>query len=469
MQVSKKNKELELLNNNIQLNNYIYKTNIKDFDIDYFLNSIIKYKLMIYLSEKVMLDILNKMTFSQGEIIIEYFFATPYYTYNLRFLFDDKFKDYHNKIENIFDELNDCKFTFFHRLQSNFYINYLKKINFNIKPYISYPISREIMESFITEEICKLLLADLNGRMHYMKTIEKFYKKNTNIKIIKEMFINELDSTILILLKDKEYIDDDIYFFAIESECNKCIDFIFEKEISNKLKEKIIKEMYNDKITDYSLLKIIEKFNLITNEILQYSIDKCYIKTVIYLLENKCIINNRMLNNLLKSNIKKNKLILFIKAISEYCKLSYEQMLYCITKEIILDLDNYDLDERFYYLNNIYKIYDIKSIIKQDGNELENLCTTYPDLSKIKKLVIRSKNPIKPTEKSIENLLTFGCSPKVMIFILDNTDKISEKLFSKIYLSLTRICTYKKQDKRLSISRESIYESLINCYKRSVL
>lgn len=91
---------------------------------------------------------------------------------------------------------------------------------------------------------------------------------------------------------------------------------------------------------------------------------------------------------------------MLINAISEYCKLSYEQMLYCITKEIKLDLDNYDLDDRFFQLNNIYKLYDIKETIShQDENELKNLCTTYPDLSKIKRLIIRNKNSIKPQRR----------------------------------------------------------------------
>jgi len=53
--------------------------------------------------------------------------------------------------------------------------------------------------------------------------------------------------------------------------------------------------------------------------------------------------------------------------------------------------------------------------------------------------------------------------------MLKNIDKISEKIFSKIYLSLTKMCIYKKQNNKLKISRESIYDALIKCYERSVL
>ena len=119
--------ENKLLENHSQLLNYIKKNKNMDganFDIEYFINSIIKNDSIMFLGEKMILAILNGAQNKQINKLIDYLFAKSKYDI-LKYLFDDKFEDYHKKIENKFDEMNDCKFGYFYKSNSKYHQSYL--------------------------------------------------------------------------------------------------------------------------------------------------------------------------------------------------------------------------------------------------------------------------------------------------------------------------------------------------------
>jgi hypothetical protein len=235
------------------------------------------------------------------------------------------------------------------------------------------------------------------------------------------------------------------------------IDDIFKdkhEELYNKINidngEKILKLFYmnphyysskiNKNLLDNQLVEIFRKLKIVNYKIFSIAMTLGYIECVKYFFEQKILIKDNLIfetisqshNYIVCGRYNRNSdfhidkyiknFTNLYKIVQEYHNISYDEMLALLINKIPIDISGFNLDDTFYKLNNIYKVYDIKK--KTNDNILEILCETNPKLTEVKKIINKKKNSIKPTQKCLENLAINGTRSEVLSFILENSDCI---------------------------------------------
>jgi len=207
----------------------------------------------------------------------------------------------------------------------------------------------------------------------------------------------------------------------------------------------ILLEKYNIKIIknfdDNNLVILLKNNNVVDYDIFRCCMKGYYLECIKYFFENKVIIKDNIIFDILLS-IKNfywangKEYIKLFNLIEQYHNFSYQEMLalmmICIK---VKDIETFELDKTFYTLNEIYNVYDIQEKDKYKyENMLEQLCKTKPTSKEISKLIFAKKNPIKITQKCLENLGTYGTTGESLKLILDNSDCIlTEDLMMKFY------------------------------------
>jgi len=265
------------------------------------------------------------------------------------------------------------------------------------------------------------------------------------------------------------------------------IDDIFKdnhEEMYNKINindtEKILKLFYVNNysyykhiyknILDNQLVEIFRKLKIVNYKIFSIAMTLGYIECVKYFFEQKILIKDNLIFETITQsrnynvygrdnfnsdfhikNYIKNYTNLY-KLVQEYHNISYDEMLALLINKIPIDISGFNLDDTFYKLNKIYKVYDIKK--NNNDNILEILCETNPKLTEVKKIINKKKNPIKPTQKCLENLATFGTRHEVLYLILNKSNCIlTEDLLIKF--------ENMKKDSISSIIRKKYIEQMI--------
>jgi len=229
---------------------------------------------------------------------------------------------------------------------------------------------------------------------------------------------------------------DDIFKNNHEEFKNK-IDINDESKFINKYIITDYFSRYIDKnLLDKQLVEIFKKLKIVNYNIFSFVMTLGYIECIKYFFEQKILIKDDLIFKVIATSFKyytykysyfskSNYILTFtnlFKIIQEYHNISYDEMLALLINKIPIDISGFNLDDTFYKLNNIYKVYDIKK--KTNDNILEILCETKPKLTEIKKIINKKKNSVKPTQKCLENLATYGTRSEVLSFILENSDCI---------------------------------------------
>jgi len=241
----------------------------------------------------------------------------------------------------------------------------------------------------------------------------------------------------------------------------------------------ILLEKYNIKIVkkfdDINLKLLLQKHNVVDYDIFRCCMKNCYLECIKYFFENKVIIKDNIIFDILLS-IKKicgidiliEKYTKLFNLIEQYHNYSYQEMLALMMIQIkVKDIETFELDKTFYTLNEIYLVYDIQEKDKYKYEDiLEQLCKTKPTSKEISKLIFAKKNPIKITQKCLENLAIYGTTGEALKLILDNSDCIlTEDLMMKFYQLVKKknrkIRHVKTEDNEREIIMECITEKYI--------
>jgi|688.fasta_scaffold213912_1 hypothetical protein len=223
------------------------------------------------------------------------------------------------------------------------------------------------------------------------------------------------------------------------------------------------------KFDDNNLKLLLQKHNVVDYDIFKCVMKNCYLECVKYFFENKIIINDDIIFDILYSikisSFSGGIITIYTKLfnlIEQYHNFTYHEMIALMIRGIkVKDIETFELDKTFYILNEISNLYDIqeKDIYKYE-NILEQLCKTKPTSKEISKFIFAKKNPIKITQKCLENLAIYGTTGETLQLILDNSDCIlTEDLMMKFYQM-----TKKKNRKIRNVKTEDNERELIMQY-----
>jgi len=239
-----------------------------------------------------------------------------------------------------------------------------------------------------------------------------------------------------------------------------------EIDIENEKIIAILLEKYNIKIVkifdDINLKLLLQKYNVVDYDIFRCCMKNCYLECIKYFFENKVIIKDNIIFDILLS-IKKlwdndilvEKYTKLFNLIEQYHNYSYQEMLALMMIQIkVKDIETFELDKTFYTLNDLYKVYDIKDENKYKyENKLEILCKTNPKDKEISKIIFAKKNSIKVSYKCLENLSIYGTNYKALKLILDNCDCL---LTEDLLIKFDQMCNIKKKKHNIIKTNEAI-------------
>jgi hypothetical protein len=369
-----------------------------------------------------------------------------------------------------------------------FQVDYSKKNNIN-SDFVNYlkqifkESSKKYKEKLITYYFNSNISIDLIHYQYLMVDNFKEYHEIIKNKLEKDsidiLFVSNYkldhDRNLVDIFKYLKIISYDIFKKALSYDYIECIKYFtdicdktFEEEnnlknINENNNKKQIDEILfpikkNNKILhDKYLAKIFKNKNIINHTIFNCVLEKCYLECTKYFLENKAIINDGIIFDVLANfdEIYLDEYKDLFTLIQEYHNITYQEMLAMLINGIkVKDIGTFELDKTFYTLNDLYKVYDIKDENKYKyENKLEILCKTNPKDKEISKIIFAKKNSIKVSYKCLENLSIYGTNYKALKLILDNCDCL---LTEDLLIKFDQMCNIKKKKHNIIKTNEAI-------------